>query len=434
MNWTKNSSSSQPNSNRLFRWALAALIILMLGQEIAAGAESGYREATLNGVTIFGLDPADRSGSTFEAAFDGNRWTFYDYRMGGKMPAYVGFASEEAVIPRAIRFTPRYAYGKRMIGGRFEGSNVSSTEGYEPLYVITQRPNDSEQVVELQTTKAYRYFRYYGPAGTYCNIAEFGIEADAAGPVFVDHAQVFVGTDAGKSVVPLAFEFSRPPVFLGGLAGGQLQGSNTSLTSGYQTLHEFTSEPDVDVSVIELSVPEAYRYYRFVSPAGTSSSIAGFNVRWKSESGGPSLSDGYREALLRDFGITVFGRDPVWKPGCEFEAVFDFDPTTYYEFARSDTEDAYVGADIGRAGRPLSIIFTPRQGHPEGLVNCRFEASNEGPLTGFETLYTITSVPHDGWQKVEIDVAKTYRYFRFVAPAGTSGHIAEFNMEIEIPR
>lgn len=134
----------------------------------------GYREATVGGTVVFGLDPAWRSGREFENVFDGNASTYYDYKYRDR-ETFVGFDAGEAIVPEQIIFQARAKYADRMIDGRFEGSNENSVSGYETLYWITGNLSESEQSVALETTKAYRYFRYVAPLGSYGNIARFAV-------------------------------------------------------------------------------------------------------------------------------------------------------------------------------------------------------------------------------------------------------------------
>lgn len=60
-----------------------------------------------------------------------------------------------------------------MVGGRFEGSNVSRHDGYELLAEINEAP-PAKQWSELKfdNKKVYRWMRYIGPKGSHCKIAE----------------------------------------------------------------------------------------------------------------------------------------------------------------------------------------------------------------------------------------------------------------------
>ena len=60
----------------------------------------------------------------------------------------------------------------RMVGGVFEGSNDAGFRKKDTLYLIEEKPVRLCNVAYVDKSKGYRYFRYYGPAGSYCNISE----------------------------------------------------------------------------------------------------------------------------------------------------------------------------------------------------------------------------------------------------------------------
>jgi len=139
---------------------------------------SGYREIISADRTIFGLDPAWAPGREFEKAFDGDSSTFYDYFTSAE--TFVGIDFHESKIATSIVFNARAGLGRRMVGGRFEGSNESSVSGFETIYEITSAPAASEQRIELNGGASYRFYRYIAPTGSYGNIAEFSVEFDTA--------------------------------------------------------------------------------------------------------------------------------------------------------------------------------------------------------------------------------------------------------------
>jgi hypothetical protein len=80
-------------------------------------------------------------------------------------------AGTARVVTR-IRYYPRASDPARMVGGKFQGSNTSSSTGYVDLYTIPGQPTVAWQEVNLTGTTAYRYIRYLAPAGGYGNVAE----------------------------------------------------------------------------------------------------------------------------------------------------------------------------------------------------------------------------------------------------------------------
>lgn len=63
-------------------------------------------------------------------------------------------------------------FQKRMIGGKFEGSNDPDFRQKDILYVINEKPERLQTVVRSYSSKPYRYVRYMGPEKSHCNVAE----------------------------------------------------------------------------------------------------------------------------------------------------------------------------------------------------------------------------------------------------------------------
>lgn len=67
----------------------------------------------------------------------------------------------------------------RMIMGQFQGSDNSEFRNPEVIYTITSSPYRKINIVVLdKPTRAYKYMRYIGNEGSYCNIAEAAFYRD----------------------------------------------------------------------------------------------------------------------------------------------------------------------------------------------------------------------------------------------------------------
>ena len=77
------------------------------------------------------------------------------------------------VIVDRVRFFPASEREQAMLGGKFSGSNVSSSEGFKVLAEIKTAPKRGEwSELKLDNAKPYRWLRYEAPAGSRGNIAE----------------------------------------------------------------------------------------------------------------------------------------------------------------------------------------------------------------------------------------------------------------------
>jgi uncharacterized repeat protein (TIGR02543 family) len=76
-------------------------------------------------------------------------------------------------------------------------------------------------------------------------------------------------------------------------------------------------------------------------------------------------------------------------------------------------------------GVPGKIRYFPRYSFQSRMVGGIFEATNGDPITGpYTRLHTITAVPPLAWTEVSLMIGN-YRYFRYRAPDGAGGNVAE---------
>lgn len=140
--------------------------------EAGAGGSTGNTLVKLTGTT-FGTGPAWLSGSsTFDKAFDGDISTYDDDSnvSGGYTGIDLGAGVTGTVS--AIRYYPRPTWNDRLVGGKFQCSTTSQTDGYSDLYAITAEPPLAWTQVTIASTTPCRYLRYLGPTGGLTNIAE----------------------------------------------------------------------------------------------------------------------------------------------------------------------------------------------------------------------------------------------------------------------
>lgn len=77
------------------------------------------------------------------------------------------------VVVDRVRFFPAPHQSAAMAGGKFTGSNVSATEGFQPLATIAAAPAEGQWTdLPLENSKPYRWIRYEAPAGSHGNVAE----------------------------------------------------------------------------------------------------------------------------------------------------------------------------------------------------------------------------------------------------------------------
>ena len=124
--------------------------------------------------TAFGTSPAwNNETSTFDKVFDGDLNSFFDFANASGGYAGLDLGAGTINYITKIRFVPRAGYASRMVGGKFQGSNISTSEGFEDIYTISSEPEEgSFTEVNITSFNAYRYVRYLSPDNGNCNIAE----------------------------------------------------------------------------------------------------------------------------------------------------------------------------------------------------------------------------------------------------------------------
>jgi hypothetical protein len=63
-------------------------------------------------------------------------------------------------------------FQNRMVGGVIEGSNTPDFLVKDTLFIIKEKPFSLLNKVQINTDRAYRYVRYFGPDGAHCNLSE----------------------------------------------------------------------------------------------------------------------------------------------------------------------------------------------------------------------------------------------------------------------
>jgi hypothetical protein len=137
---------------------------------VTTSAASGTTYTKVTG-TVFGTAPwSGCTTCTYDKAFDGNTATYFDAAAADG--AYTGIDAGSGKTVTRIRFYPRSTDPNRMVGGKFQGSNTSSSAGFVDLYTVPGQPTVAWQQVDLTNATAYRYLRYLAPNGGYGNVAE----------------------------------------------------------------------------------------------------------------------------------------------------------------------------------------------------------------------------------------------------------------------
>lgn len=199
---------------------------------------------TPGGVTKFGTGPAYAPGTEYDKATDGNTSTYFDYVNANGGYTGLDYGAGNAKVITKIRYYPRANWAGRMVGGKLQGSNTSTTSGYTDFYTITATPPYAWTEVNISNPTAYRYVRYLSPDGGYCNIAE---------------ADFVSGGSATPTPTPAATPTPTPVVIKVEAETGTLNGTTVSTgRSGYSGTGFVTGFDNTgDAVTVTVNVPSA---------------------------------------------------------------------------------------------------------------------------------------------------------------------------------
>ena len=157
-----------------------------------------------------------------------------------------------------------------------------------------------------------------------------------------------------------------------------------------------------------------------------------------------TVTDGYRDSAAASSDPTVTVSGPTSTPtrltgtvvgtggsynngGHTIDKAEDGSLSTFFDgpTANGDT----VGLDLGSAHAITSLAYASRPGFASRMNGGRFQASNSATFaTGNVTLYTIAANANPGSTALttrSVAVSGTYRYVRYVSPAGSYGDVSE---------
>ncbi len=111
----------------------------------------------------------------------------------------------------------------------------------------------------------------------------------------------------------------------------------------------------------------------------------------------------------------------------------DGNVNTYFD--APSLNGGWVGLDLGVAEQVTQVQYVPRAGWASRMTGGFFQGSNTADFSsGDATLLTVPSAPAAGvFTVAPVAVAGTFRYVRYVAPAGGYGNIAEVEFDGNVP-
>ena len=154
----------------------SVITMLAIGQGSKKSIQAQISEMGSNMIMIH--PGADMRGGVRLAAWNGKEYAavsspFLLERETGKIRFIVPEAEkQELVLYRKCHLTLSVLFNDRMIGGVVEGSDRADFGWKDTLLLIKEAPYRLYTVARLKSDKPYRYMRYKGADGCFCNISE----------------------------------------------------------------------------------------------------------------------------------------------------------------------------------------------------------------------------------------------------------------------
>jgi M6 family metalloprotease-like protein len=111
-------------------------------------------------------------GDTRDKAFDNDINSYFDSDAADDI-AWTGLSLGGDYTIKGIKYYPRAYATDRMVGGKFQGSNVADfSTGVVDLATLSAEPVLDWNCVNVTNTATFKYVRYISPAGGWGNVAE----------------------------------------------------------------------------------------------------------------------------------------------------------------------------------------------------------------------------------------------------------------------
>ncbi|WNR46819.1 Ig-like domain-containing protein [Paenibacillus roseipurpureus] len=400
---------------KIYRWLLCMILscsLLMSSVPVAlAEIDTSFTEEYKLSGTIFGLVEHWGEGS-FDTMFDGKTDTFYDYKEGSGGYAGIDLGANAAKKVTKIRFYPRegdWVIQYRMVGGKFQGSNLSPSSGFEDLYTLDSSVSSGWNEIYLSSNSTYRYLRYLSADGGYVNLAEAEFYTSDQ-PVPVRMNQMVVNPSNAELLIGETKQLAVSGIFSD---GSQL---NLTNTASYSSNH-----PEI-ASVSNQGLIMAAGPGTATVTISTNGKIKSHNVDVLALPKPWSVSD-----LVRDVTTgTPFGLPEHWNEST-YDKVFDGNLNTFYDYLYGS--NGYVGLDFGpgMAKTVTKIKFAARVGNNGRVVGGKFQGSNTSATDDYKDLATVESVI-DGWNELLITDPTPYRYIRYYSKPEGYVNLAEMQV------
>ncbi len=290
-------------------------------------------------------------------------------------------------------------------------------------------PDSGELTTTTGSNGAYGFTNV--PAGAYVvrQVVPSGYSQTSPGSNYGIHVTVAAGSNlTGENFTDKS---------TGGTVSGTVTGGAVGQTI-YLDANNDSSLDNGEASTVTASggtykfnnVPAGAYVVRQVLPSGTTQTTpgSGYGIHVTVNAGSSLTNENFTDqssTLAQRTGTTIGTSGSYANSGNTISKATDGNLGTFFDAAGGNGD--YVGLDLGSAESVSVIKFAPRSGYASRMVGGVFQASSTADFSsGVTNLYTVGSTPASGsLTTVTLASAVTDRYFRYLAPNGSYGDVAE---------
>jgi uncharacterized membrane protein len=236
----------------------------------------------------------------------------------------------------------------------------------------------------------------------------------------------YVQLDLGTPQTIVQIAFAPRVLFESRMNGGMFEASNDPnfAAANVVLLYQINSAPADGLTTVNVyaNVAGTYRYVRYIAPNGSFGNIAEMQIFGPSATAAPLPSNVQLTGTPSANTAGSYDND-----GDTYLNAFDGNTLTFFDAPTGNGN--YVQLDLGAPQTLTQLAFAPRVGFLDRMLGGVFEASNDSTFnTGVTVLYTVNTQPQPGLTTIALSLTGTYRYIRYISPAGSYGNIAEMEL------
>ena len=257
-----------------------------------------------------------------------------------------------------------------------------------------------------------------GTAGSYNNNGNTVAKAtDGNASTYFDSPSttgtVTVDLGAARTVTQLGY--APRPGYASRMVGGVFQASTSATFATVVTAYTVSAAPAAGtLTRATVSLSAAYRYWRYVGPAGSYGDVAEVEL--------------FGPAATQLSGATIGTAGSYHNGGNTAAKATDGNVSSFFDGPTANGN--WVGLDLGSAKSVSELRYAPRSGFAGRMVGGRVQVSTTADFSAsVTTVFTVTATPPVGsLTDVFLSAPVAARYVRYLSPDGSYGDIAEFQL------